>query len=79
MLYVSLDRVDDLQAAAHRIVLFGTLLANALEDQWKGDGDTITEGFAELTTDMIKDATAIKALIASGCQTPRYTPATPNP
>ena len=65
---LSLDQVDAVNWAAHRIVLYGHLVANILDDQWK-EGALINEGLQELVTSMIDDADTIKTIMAASCPT----------
>ena len=66
---LTLEHVDALNRHAHRIVLYGHLIANVLESDWeRPEKNTLLEGVAEVVETMIADAEAIEALMVRGTQ-----------
>lgn len=57
---LSMELVDDVTFAAHRIELYGHLIVRELESEWT-QGDLINEGLSEMVMAIIGDAQAIKS------------------
>lgn len=60
---LTLTDVDTLHRHAHRVVLYGTLMANVLEGQYESGHADFTEELLELVGEMIADAEAVKTVL----------------
>jgi hypothetical protein len=63
---LNLDQVDAVQGAAHRLVLFQTLIANTLEDYCEAHDDL--EALMELAQISLNEARTINTVIHRGCR-----------
>ncbi len=61
---LSLRQVDTLIAHAHRIVLYGNLLAGGIEEDFEPAKNLYAEALLELVGDVLADAAAIKVIVS---------------